>query len=196
MAQAALFEHGLCPVWTLTDRLRRLALSASLSVVRDLKAQFRNGFYAGLGLALISVVYLTWLWQADRQVERHNAKLLHRIEARDWPGVGDLLASDYLDQWGQDRSLVLARLQGVFRYVRGGRIMAQTPIVVAGNGKGLWRAKISVEGEGEVLDLIKQRLNSVSSPFELEWRRTSSKPWDWQLVRVSNPEFEIPNDLD
>jgi hypothetical protein len=39
----------------------------------------------------------------------------------------------------------------------------------------------------EVLDV-----NKLPSPFELEWRRLSGKPWDWKLVGVSNPACQIP----
>jgi hypothetical protein len=53
-----------------------------------------------------------------------------------------------------------------------------------------------VEGDGEVLELIKQRLNALDAPFDLEWRHTSGKPWNWQLVRVSNPDFSIPREVE
>ena len=40
--------------------------------------------------------------------------------------------------------------------------------------------------------MMNERQNSLSTPFELQWRHVSGKPWDWKLVRVSNPELEIP----
>ena len=56
-----------------------------------------------------------------------------------------------------------------------------------------WIAKITVEGaEGEVMAEVKERVNSLATPFELEWRRVSAKPWDWKLTRVSNPDLQIP----
>ena len=40
---------------------------------------------------------------------------------------------------------------------------------------------------------LSQRVReAITKPFELEWRRTSAKPWDWKLARVSNPDLEIP----
>jgi hypothetical protein len=41
---------------------------------------------------------------------------------------------------------------------------------------------------------IKHRVNSLSAPFQLQWRRQSSKPWDWKLVRVSNRELKIDSE--
>jgi hypothetical protein len=165
-------------------------------IVRELKVRFRDSFYVGLGLAIVLGVYLIWLWQPERQVARHTATLLHEIEARDWSGVATLLASDYSDQWGEDNALVLSRLREVFRYVGDGRIVAVDPIITTQPRAGTWRATILIEGEGEVLELIKQRVNSLHSPFQLEWRQRTAKPWDWQLVRVTNPDFEIPGGLD
>ncbi len=48
--------------------------------------------------------------------------------------------------------------------------------------------------ESDVMELLEERLNSLPTPFGLEWRRLSGKPWDWKLVRVSNPSLEIPAD--
>jgi hypothetical protein len=44
--------------------------------------------------------------------------------------------------------------------------------------------------------LLKERVNSLATPFELVWRRVSAKPWDWKLVHVSNSTLEIPADFD
>ena len=61
-----------------------------------------------------------------------------------------------------------------------------------------WKqAKISVDGDNsEIMALIKERVNPLGSPFELEWHRKSAKPWDWKLVRVSNAELTIPEYVD
>ena len=49
-----------------------------------------------------------------------------------------------------------------------------------------------VEGEsGEVMSVIKERINSLGAPFELRWRRQSRKPWEWKLVGASNSDLKI-----
>jgi hypothetical protein len=155
--------------------------------------RFRDGFYVGAGLAIIGGVFLIWLWQADRQVSRHSESLLRDIAAKDWAATASLLGSDYGDQWGNDRERVLDQLREVFRYIRNPRLNAVDPTVTI-NGKSIWRARIQVDGEGgEAIAFIKDRINSLTTPFELEWRHVSGKPWDWKLVRVSNPELKIPS---
>src|SRR4029453_8207160 len=46
-----------------------------------------------------------------------------------------------------------------------------------------------------MMEVLHQPVNSLPSPFELEWHHLSGKPWDWKLTRVSNPTFEIPPTL-
>jgi hypothetical protein len=43
------------------------------------------------------------------------------------------------------------------------------------------------------MTLLEQQINSVKTPFRLEWRRFSAKPWDWKLVRIENAELVIPD---
>jgi hypothetical protein len=152
---------------------------------------FRNGVYAGLIIALIVGVYLIRLWQPERQVELHSTHLLAQIEKKNWKRVGEFIADDYQDQWGHDRSLVLERLRGVLRVLSNARIEANSPIVRTDSGRGHWTAKITINGTGEYAELIKTRVNSLDAPFELEWRRGTTWPWDWKLVSVRNPAFEI-----
>ena len=125
---------------------------------------FRGGFFGGLALALCIGLYLIWLWGPERQVRLHTENFFHAIDHRNWEAVADFIGNDYHDQWGDDRARVLERMREGFRWIRGSRIMASDPAV------------------------------QVDAPFELEWRRVSGKPWDWQLVSVSNSGFEIPAD--
>jgi hypothetical protein len=156
-------------------------------------SRFRKGFYGGLTIALLIGLYLTWLWQPERQVKRHTENLLHKIEKKNWAGASDFIGSDYTDQWGDDRALLLGRMRDVFRYFSNVRIKIVDPTLNITGGRGVWRSKITIDGDNsEAMALVKERVNLLASPFELEWRRQSGKPWDWKLVGVSNPNLEIP----
>ncbi len=158
---------------------------------------FRCGFYGALGLAVPLGLFLLWLWQPERQVDRHTHNLLRKLEGKNWSGVADFLADDYADQWGHDRTLALARMRGAFRYVRALRISPLDPVLAVDGDRGVWRAKITIDGDGgELLVFIKERVNSVATPFELEWRHASRKPWDWKLASVRNRDLEVPAGLD
>jgi hypothetical protein len=34
-------------------------------------------------------------------------------------------------------------------------------------------------------------VNTIEAPFEFEWQRGATWPWDWKLVTVRNPSLEI-----
>jgi hypothetical protein len=155
----------------------------------------RTGFYAGLALALLIGLFLLWLWQPQRQVDRHTENLLRKLGQKDWEAVANSIGTEYIDQWGDDRSLVLARTREVFRYLRQVKIRAVDPSVNIDKKRGIWRARIIMGGgseSDETTALVKERVNSLSTPFELVWCQMSGKPWDWKLIYAGNPELQIP----
>jgi hypothetical protein len=158
---------------------------------------FRGGFYGGLIAAILLGLFLIWLWRPERQVRRHTENFFHAIEHKNWTAAADFIGSDYHDQWGDDRARVLERMREGFRYVRGVRISASNPMVRIENRRAIWSGKIMIDGDqSEVMELLEERVNSLATPFELEWHHVSAKPWDWKLVHVSNSTLEIPTDFD
>ena len=152
---------------------------------------FRTGFYAGLIVAVIWGIYLVRLWQGQRQVQLHSVRLLAQIEKHNWKAVDEFVGSDYVDQWGNDRALLLERLREVFRALPNARVESKVVSVQTRNGRGSWIARITLKSTGEFADLIQNRVNSLDSPFEFEWQRGATWPWVWKLVAVKNPALEI-----
>jgi hypothetical protein len=141
-------------------------------------------------------LYLIWLWQPERQVRCHTENLFRAIERKDWESVADFIGNDYQDQWADDRARVLERLREGLRYVRDPRITASNPSVQVEAQHAVWSGKITLYSiDSDVMEMLDQHVNSVWTPFELEWHRISGKAWDWKLVRVSNSAFEIPADV-
>jgi hypothetical protein len=129
-------------------------------------------------------------------VSRHAENLFRAIERKDCEAVADFIGNDYQDQWGDDRARFLERLREGLRYVRGPRIIASNPSVQIESARAMWSGKITLySSDDDVMEVLDQRVNSLPSPFELEWHHLSGKPWDWKLARVSNPAFEIPADV-
>ena len=158
-----------------------------------MRSAFRNGFYAGVLLAVVIGIYLFQLWQPDRQVHLHSIHLVTAVEQKDWATVEEFLAIDYQDQWGHDRELALSRLRQVLHYARNLHIDSQQTIASATGAEGRWSARIRIEAEdNEIAAIIKGNVNALEEPFELSWRRQSWKPWDWKLVRVTNAALELP----
>ena len=157
----------------------------------------RNQLYAGVLVAVAVGIYLFQLWTPARQVELHSLHLLAAIEENDASALADFLADGYQDDWGHDKALVLSRLKQVVpSAARGGQLVAHGAAVRAERAAGEWRGRITIEADANELTVpLIHHVNAVTDPYVLQWRRQSWKPWDWQLVRVSNPGLELPRQL-
>lgn len=161
-------------------------------MIANVRSIFRNGFYAGVLTAIILGLYLFQLWQPEKQIRLHTMHLISALEEKDWPDVILFIDPVYADDWGNDRKLLVARLQQVLPYARNLRIKTRRAWVRASKADGTWTAWITIEADpNEISEMIKERVNRLDEPFELAWRRGSGKPWDWKLVRVSNPALEL-----
>ncbi len=177
------------------SNLRPLELFPARAVLCSLvPATFRWSFYGGAALAFILGVWLVKLWGSEHQIELHTNHLLRSIESRDWKKFSSFLAPDYQDQWAQDRTTVMERARQVFGYLRGIELKPIDPGTTSSGAAGSWQARIELTGasNSELASLVRERLTRLKAPFQLEWRRQSWKPWDWQLVRVSNADLELP----
>jgi hypothetical protein len=126
-------------------------------------------------------------------VSRHSENFLRAVEHKDWARAGEFIDENYRDQWGNQRAVVLERIREVFAYLRDVRLTPSQTIIRLDHGQGHWQSRITIDGRGgDVITLVKERVNSVATPFDLEWRQKSAKPWDWKLVRVSNTGLNIP----
>ncbi len=156
----------------------------------------RGASVGGVTLVLAIALYLIWLWRPEHQVRLHTENFFHAIDHRNWDAVANFIGNDYQDQWGDDRTRLLERMREGFRWIRGSRIMAPESVVNAEARRAVWSGKITVYSSDEsVMEALDQRVNKLPTPFELEWRRVSAKPWDWKVEQVSNTGFEVPADM-
>jgi len=156
----------------------------------------RGAIVGLLAVAVCIGLYLLWLWRPEHQVRLHTEHFFHAIDGKNWETVADFIAGDYQDQWGDDRERLIERMREGFRWVRGSSITAPSALVQAETSRAVWIGRIIVYSSDDgVMQLLDERVNTLPTPFELEWHHVSRKPWDWKLVRVSNPTFQIPPDL-
>ena len=160
-----------------------------------MQSTFKISFYAGALFTAIVGLWLAQLWQAEKQVRLHSEHFIGQIEKRNWSAAGDFLAANYHDDWGHDRAALVNRLHLVLRLFTSLTIEAANQQVSAHSPSGWWSAKIQIEGSGnnEFTAEVVSRVNVLTDPFVLHWQRRSWRPWDWKLVRVSNPSLELPS---
>ena len=156
----------------------------------------RGALISGTAITACLSLYLLWLWRPEHQVRLHTQHFFHAIDRRNWETVAEFIGEDYRDQWDDDRTRLLERMREGFRWVRGSAITAPDALVRIEMPRGIWIGKINMYSSDDgVMQLLDERVNRLPTPFELEWRHVSGKPWDWKLVRVSNNEFQIPADV-
>ena len=156
---------------------------------------FKNGFYGGLLAAFVIGLWLARLWQPENQVRLHSQHLVRQIEQRNWSAAENFIAADYRDDWGNDRALLISQMRLALRSYSSLTITATGPQTRVALPEGSWSARIQIAGSGgEMAPEITSRVNSLTEPFELHWRREGHWPWNWKLVRVTNPALEISVD--
>ncbi len=157
-----------------------------------MSSTFKTSFYLGAGCSIFLGIWLAQLWSAEKQVRLHNEHFLKQIEERRWSAAGDFISVNYHDDWGHDRSTVLNRLHLVLRAFTSLTITPANPQISTDPPAGWWSAKVRIAGGGsEFAPEIISRVNDLTEPFALHWRRESWRPWDWKLVKVSNPSLEL-----
>ncbi|HKS04269.1 MAG TPA: hypothetical protein VJR49_02845 [Chthoniobacterales bacterium] len=156
----------------------------------------RGATFGVLAVAVCISVYLLWLWRPEHQVRLHTQRFFRAIDGRNWDTVAKFIGEDYRDQWEQDRPQVLEHMREAFRWVRGSSITAPDAVVHVDASRSIWIGKINIYSSDDgMMQLLDERVNKLPAPFQLEWRRVSGKPWNWKLVRVSNPAFQISADV-
>ena len=88
-----------------------------------------------------AVVWLLVLWQPARQVRRHTEQLLATIERKNWKRLGELMADDYSDSWGHDKSGLIADAREVFAQFFAIELRAHEMVVAESDGSGTAKAR-------------------------------------------------------
>jgi hypothetical protein len=158
---------------------------------------FRNSFYAGSIVALLLGIWLARLWTAENQVRLHSEHFLDQLEQRRSASAVDFVANDYRDDWGDDRPLLLTRLRLVLRLFASLTITQGAAQVRIDPPFATWTAQVRLAGTGsEEAPAIIRRVNSLTTPFQLRWRKENWKPWDWRLIEAHNSELEFAHGFD
>jgi hypothetical protein len=144
--------------------------------------------------ALIAAAFFCFsLWQPERQLRLHQAHLLRAVEKRDWERFAAFFADDYSDRWGHDKANVIERTREVFRQFLFVKVRHRVVTIDRTGDGARIGAQIAIEGSGgPVAQYAQERVAALSEPFVFRWVKRSSKPWDWQLREVDQPEIEIP----
>jgi len=140
-----------------------------------------------------AAIWLCWWLQPERQIPRAQSRFLSIIERRDFDAVAGMIAADYRDRWQQDRRAVVRHGREVFGEFVTLSISCEPRGLRMVSGAWLLSEKLTLGGIGGPLAMAaRETVNALHSPFVMEWRRRSWKPWDWELKSITQPELELP----
>ena len=144
----------------------------------------------GAAFALLGTIVCHWLWNADRQIRVHNAKLLKAVGDRNFDRVSQLLAPDYSDPWNESGDVAVERLREVIRQYFSVTLREEVMRVELKDRIGIVTARVRLDGRGTAFaESVTRRVNGLAEPFVFHWRKESWQPWDWRLVHVQNPDL-------
>ncbi|HUF62692.1 MAG TPA: hypothetical protein VMN36_11505 [Verrucomicrobiales bacterium] len=149
-----------------------------------------------IALAVLVIFLPLWLffvrWTPSAEVKRHQKAFFRAIESADWDDLNALLDPSYRDDWdlnGDQFVRLVEEGRAQFLYLD---IEAQNPAIDAKSAPAEYRAVLRITGSGHALtQQAQKRFNRLQSPFVFSWRKSGPKPWDWQLVSISNPGVNL-----
>ncbi|MFQ3585903.1 MAG: hypothetical protein SNJ85_13465 [Cyanobacteriota bacterium] len=132
--------------------------------------------------------------QPERQVRVHTERLLQAVEGRNWERVESLLSEAYADDWGFDKETALSYSQQVFGQFFRLHIQPQElQVQISPEARGKATVWFVIEGSGGPLaNLTRDQVNALEQPFQFYWQRPGGNPYRWELIRIENPDLEIP----
>ncbi len=153
----------------------------------------RNRLLIVAALAIFIPLWLFFVrWTPGAEVKRHQKAFFRAIESADWDSLNALLDPSYQDGWELNREQFVHLVEegrAQFLYLD---IEAQDPVIDAKSIPAEYRAVLRISGSGHALtQQAQKRFNRLQSPFVFTWRKSGPKPWDWQLVSISNPGLNL-----
>jgi hypothetical protein len=143
-------------------------------------------------LAVLAFAIWLYFWcEPEKQVRRAQARLLAAMESGDVDSFAQLLAADYRDGWGHDKTFVVNGSRQVFSDFKTLDIAREeVGLELTGTGQWTLREKLTLSGlGGPVAMAVRERASHLHQPFTMVWRKSGWKPWNWELTSIAQPEI-------
>ena len=146
-----------------------------------------------LALLLAVLGYaLWWLFfrSPERQIADAQAAFLATVEDRDWDDVKAWFTADFVTYGGLNHDTVMPDLQQALGGFATLDIEARETTIQAVKDQGISRPLIRVTGLGtQIAIAVREKANSLRTPWVFHWRKTGGWPWEWQLTQVHHDEL-------
>jgi hypothetical protein len=156
-----------------------------------------NALKLGSLAAVLVAGILVWRWAVnpERQVRRHQARLLEALEDKAWSAVNRSFSEQYRDRWGHDKAFLEGFSREVFRQFLELEIRTEeVGLEIAADGMDATvRVKMEMLGRGgPFAEGAVAAVRALREPMEFRWSRRGKSPWAWELTGFEQVELEIP----
>lgn len=145
----------------------------------------------GLIVAIVVLGLSIWLYrwcQPERQVRRAQARLLAAAESGDFDSMAELIAEDYRDAWGHDKTFVLQASKRIFPHFLLLDFERDDRGLEEAGSQWVLREKLTMKAMGGP-PMVISRVNRLTAPFTMTWRKNGWQPWAWELTSLEHPEL-------
>ena len=102
--------------------------------------------------------------------------------------LAQMIAADYRDGWGHDKTFVLRVGKEVFTDFKNLDIGREEVALEGFGAQWTLREKLTVSGFGGPLAMaVRQRMSQIHEPFTMTWRKDGG---DWVLTGLTQPEIK------
>lgn len=147
--------------------------------------------------ALILLYFVFVHWAPERQVRVKQEQLVLAIAGSDRDTYTALISPVYRDEWNFDRDKLLKAIRQLNRQFISLQATWTPGVQTTSDSTASATGKIQLTGRGNMIGQeAMTRINRLKNPFTFQWKKESWKPWGWRLVRIDQPDLEIPPDYD
>lgn len=150
-------------------------------------------------IVALNVLYGLWWFlnqgvTAQGQVERRMEGLRQALASKSSDRVFTYLSPEYQDQWGFSGEELRLAVRDVNAQFYDLRVEWENPELSVNDGTAVLKTRPWIEGRSlsPVGEFILREARRFREPFEFHWRKEGIWPWSWKLVRIAQPDLELP----
>ena len=134
-------------------------------------------------------------FSAEKRLRAAHASLLDAVRDASRPRMARILADDYKDGWGMNKSEAIGLAIQVNQQFLTLEMEVKGLEMAVTDKTAKTQLTVNLRGGGSAgADAVREKVAHLKVPFVLEWRRESWTPWSWKLVSVTQSEIRLPKE--
>lgn len=152
-----------------------------------------------LWLVALNMLSLSWWFfsqgvTAEAQVAYRTEHLRKALAAKSSDRFYTFLSDEYSDQWGLSGDELRLAVRDVNAQFFDLKVEWENPALTVADNTAVLRARPKLDGRAlsPVGDFMLREARKFQEPFEFHWQKEGIWPWSWKIVRIAQPDLELP----